>query len=193
MNIRRTAAAALAGLTLAAAGAFAAPSSAVESGTPVSLTVTAAGGLALSVPAAPTGSDTVDLGSVAAGSVLATAPNALGEVRVTDTRTGVLNNWVASASASALLLDGNAANATDPTKSIPAAALGYTTGTLNLVAAPSISALPTNLPSLAAPLPVVTTLSIGANTVAWTPRVVATVLPTNLAGVYEGTVTHSVL
>lgn len=190
MNIRRIAAAALAGLALAGASQLA-PASAAD--TPVSLTVTAAGGLALSVPAPPTGSDAVDLGSVAAGSVLATAPNSLGVVRVTDTRTGILNNWIASASASALLKDGDPANATDPTKSIPAASLGYTTGSLTNVVAPSISALPTSLPSLALPLPVVTTLSVGANTVSWNPRVVATVLPTTLAGVYEGTVTHSVL
>ena len=190
MNIRRTAAAALAGLALAGATQLA-PASAAD--TPVSLTVTMAGGLALSVPAPPDGSEAVDLGSVAAGSVLATAPNNLGEVRVTDTRTGILNNWVASASASALLLDGDAANATDVTKSIPAASLGYTTGTLTNVVAPSVSAVKADLLTLAAPLPVVTTVSVGANTVAWNPKVVVTVLPTTLAGVYEGTVTHSVL
>lgn len=192
VNIRRTAAAALAGLALAGATQLA-PASAAD--TPVSLTVTATGGIALTVPAPPSGSTHVNLGSVAAGSALAETPNSLGVVTVTDTRTGILsNNWVASVSASNLVLDGDPANATTVGKFIPAASLGYATGSVTEVAAPTAPpvVVPT-LASLAAPLPVVTTVSLGPNTLSWNPKLVVTVLPNTLPGAYQGAVTHSIL
>src|SRR5688572_8586331 len=126
VNIRRTAAAALAGLTLAAAGAFAVPSTALEAGgisvpvtcgaadtctgsSPVQLTVTGGGTLAISVPAPASGSTHIDLGTFAAGNLACTtAP--LGEVKITDGRTGILNNnWVVAATATDLILTGKTA------------------------------------------------------------------------------------
>ena len=193
MNIRRTAAAALAGLTLAAAGAYAAPSVAAD--TPVSLTVTATGGIALTVPAAPSGSTHVDLGSVAAGAALAETPNSLGVVKVTDTRTGLLNNnWVASVSASDLVLGGDPENATTVGEFIPAASLGYSTGSVTEVVSPTVDpvVVPT-VASLALPLPVVTNVSLGPNTLSWNPKLIVTVLPNTLPGDYKGVVTHSIL
>src|SRR5688572_11731763 len=145
VNIRRTIAAALAGLTLAAAGAFVAPSTALEAGgitvpvtcgagdtcsgtTPVQLTVTGGGTLAISVPGPASGSTHVNLGTFATGA--AAAPSAaLGAVSVVDTRTGILNNnWVVAAQASDLVLAGRTAENALVNEKVPAAALGYTVG-----------------------------------------------------------------
>ena len=212
MNIRRFTAAAVAGLALAGAGAFAAPSTALEAGgitvpvtcgaadtcsgsSPVQLTVTGGGTLAISVPAPASGSTHIDLGTVAAGTLAATT-GSLGEVSVTDQRTGILNNnWVVAASASDLILSGKTAGTAAVNEKIPALALGYDAGTLTKAVQPVVPAVATALTgvTLAAPAPVVTTVSLGANTVKWSPTLVVSVLPTTVAGVYTGTVTHSAL
>jgi hypothetical protein len=186
--------AAAAGLTLAGASLAFSPASAVDGTSPVSLVVSASGGLAVSAPQPAVGSTHIDLGSFTAGSVAAQT-NSLGAVTVTDTRTGLLNNnWIGSVSASTLVLDGNAANATVPGKFIPAASLGYVTGTVSEVVAPTVPpvVVPT-LATLAAPLPVVTNVSLGPNTLSWNPKLTVTILPNTLPGTYTGTVTHSIL
>jgi hypothetical protein len=192
VNLRKTVAAAGAGLAIAGAAAVA-PAHAADT-TPVSLTVTTSGGLAVSVPAVASGSF-VDLGSVAAGSVAATTANPLGEIAVTDTRTGLLNNnWTMSASASNLLLNGDAAYATDATRMIPATSIGYVAGTLTQDVSQLgqvLTAVPA--PALAVSVPVVTNVALGVNTTRWSPKLSVTVLPTNVAGTYKGSVTHSIL
>ena len=190
MNVRKALVAATAGIALAGAVASAPAQAAGE--TAVVLSVTTAGTIGISVP---DGSTTpVDLGPVAAGSTAA-ASGALGTVTVTDTRTGLLNNnWTASAVSTNLLLDGVAANATDPQKMIPASSLGYTAGTLNTDSAATGAVVTALDPAtLAASAPVVTNVALGAGTVSWAPALKVTVLPTVIAGAYKGTVTHSVL
>jgi hypothetical protein len=191
VKLHRTFAAAAAGLALAGASLAFSPASAAP--TPVSLVVTGAGGLALSVPTVAPGSF-VDLGTFGAGAVAAQS-NSLGAITVTDTRTGILNNnWIASVSASDLVLDGDSANAAAVGKFIPAASLGYVTGTVTTPVAPTVPpVVVATLPSLALPLPVVTNVSLGANTVTWNPKLSVTILPNTVAGTYEGTVTHSIL
>jgi hypothetical protein len=207
LHFRRTIAAATAGLALAGAGAFLAPSSAVNiastcsagggtcsGSTPVALTITGGGSLSISVPTVASPTTHVDLGSVAAGSALATTPNALGAVTVTDTRTGILNNnWVVAAQASALILDGKTAATAAVNEQVPAAAIGYVSGTLTKTLPALGTALGIDAPALATAVPVLTTVSLGANTVSWSPKLAVTVLPTTVAGRYTGTVTHSAL
>ena len=194
MKLRHTLSAAAAGLALAGASLLLSPASAVSGSSPVQLTVTSGGGLAISAPQPTGGATHIDLGSVGAGAVLAQTNN-LGTVTVTDTRTGVLNNnWIASVSASNLVLNGDPANDNVVGSFIPAASIGYVTGTVNLDVAPTVPpvVVPT-LPSLAVAAPVVTSVSLGANTLSWSPKLAVTVLPNTQAGVYKGTVTHSAL
>ena len=194
MKLRRTLTAAAAGLALAGASLAFSPASAVDGSSPVSLVVTGGGGLAVSAPQPTGGASHIDLGTFGAGAVLSET-NALGTMTVTDTRTGLLNNnWIASVSASNLVLDGDPANDNVPGSFIPAASLGYVTGSVTEVVAPTVPpvVVPT-LASLAVPLPVVTNVSLGANTLSWTPKLAVTILPNTQAGTYEGTVTHSVL
>ena len=192
MKIRKSLAAATVGLAIA--GAAALPARAVDP-TPVLVTVATAGSLSISVPTVSTGSF-VDLGSVAAGSTAAALDNTVGVIEISDTRTGLLNNnWVASAVASDLLLDGNAANAANPQKMIPAASLGYVAGTVTKTVTPATGStiLTPDPVTLAVAVPVATNVALGANGAKWSPKVKATVLPTVVAGAYKGTVTHSAL
>lgn len=206
MNLRRTLAAAATGLALAGAAAFAAPASAVSiagidvavscsgpsctGSTPAQLTVLGGGSLSISVPTPAAGSR-VDLGSVNAGSALATT-NALGTVTVTDGRFGVVNNnWVVAAKASDFVLS-TAGPSPAVTEKISAATVGYSAGTIT---AP-VGTVATGLPaaSLVSDVPVVTSVTLGTNTVSWSPKLSLTaVLPNQVPGTYNGTITHSVL
>jgi hypothetical protein len=197
VKLRHALSAATAGLALAGASFFLSPASAVgpvTGSSPVSLVVSASGGLAVTAPQPPVGSSAIDLGTFTAGSIAAPT-NSLGTITVTDTRTGILNNnWVGSVSASDLVLDGLPANATAPGKFIPAASLGYTTGSVTSVVAPTVPpvVVPT-LASLAVSAPIVTNVSLGPNTLSWNPSLTVTILPNTLPGTYMGTVTHSIL
>jgi hypothetical protein len=213
VKLRHTLTAAAAGLALAGASFLLSPASAVSiagidvaatcsgtscsGATPVSLTVTGAGSLAISVPAPTSPATAVDLGSVAAGSALTTTPNSLGQVTVTDTRTGILNNnWVVAATSSDLILSGKTAVTAGVNEKIPAASVGYSAGSFTKTVEPAVGgATPVAVAaaSLVASVPVVTTVSLGANTISWSPNLVVTVLPTTVAGTYTGTVTHSAL
>lgn len=213
VKIRRTLAAAATGLALAGAAALTPASAVTVPGTTIDvaatcspgagdtctgatqaqLTVVGGGTLAISVPTPAVGTR-VNLGSVNAGSVAATT-SALGAVTVTDSRFGILNNnWVVAASASNFVL--STAGATPAlTETIPAASMGYAAGTLTKSVEPALGTVATAVPalSLAAAVPVVTGVSTGANTVSWSPTMTVTVLPNQVPGTYNGTITHSVL
>jgi hypothetical protein len=209
VKIRRTLAAAATGLALAGAAALT-PASAVSIGgidvavqctdtaacngtTQAQLTVVGGGSLSVSVPTPAVGTR-VNLGSVNAGAVAATT-NALGPVTVTDTRFGILNNnWVVAASASNFVLS-TAGPTPALTETIPAASMGYAAGTLTKSVEPVLGTVAAAVPAVthAAPVPVVTGVSTGANTVSWSPTMSVTVLPNQVPGTYNGTITHSVL
>lgn len=181
--MRKFTAAAVAAASLALA-TVATPAHADD--TVATFTLTSPGALAVSVPAGTTGSPK-DLGSTAAGN-LSFAPQ-LGSVTVTDSRAALVANWTATATGSHFdLQTAGASPGTDANQRVANTAITYS-------ATPSVSvgtgaATPT-AGTLAAG-GTVAYVGTGSNTVTWNPTLTMVLLPTQVAGVYKGTVTHSV-
>lgn len=177
MNIKKVLAAGAVLATAASMLVFAPNAQATDT----TLTVTAAGSLAISAP-----TTTVDLGSLAAGVTATAAPNALGTVTVADTRTGLLDNdWIASVGST----DFASATTTTP---IAATNVGYNPGTPT-VNTGTVTVTPTPAASLATSAAVVTAVGLGENNVSWSPKVIFTIGDNVVASTYAGTITHSVL
>ncbi len=173
-TVRIVATASLLALPLIAVAAQ--PASAVTT----SMTLTLSGGpLLISAPAS------ADLGTATASSegILYTAQ--LGEVIVSDDRAAAAGaGWVASAISTALTPTAGPA--------IAATYIGYSAGT---VATTGTVTTTDNDPStIIGVSPVVTATAItGSNTATWNPTLDITIAGTFVAGVYTGTITHSVL
>lgn len=177
-----TAAASLGALALAA------PASAAAGDTVATFTLAAgSNGLSVSVPVG-TDAAPVDLGSAEVGS--ATVSGALGGVTVTDTRGALVAAWTATVSATDFKTGGGTTNET-----VAKALIRYTsnaplvpaTGQVGVVT-PGTAALTMGAAGTAA-----TFAGVGNNTVSWTPTLSFTLLPSQVAGVYKGTITHSVV
>ena len=194
MNIRRTAAAALAGLTLVAAGAYAVPSTAVANdGTVVTFSL-AGSSLAITTPADPA----AVAGSVAAATQLTSN---LGTTTVTD-NSGSLLGWTVTATATDLV------HATETGTTIAKSFMRF--DTLSLTAATggsltsTLSATAVVAPGPGGPFltvegvgdtPVVVATAAplaGAGSYNLTGAVTLTVPPAALAGTYTATVTQTV-
>ena len=156
------------------------PASAAATG-PSTATVTIQGGvLAITVPATAgnlgTQADTVGGGTIS---------GLLGQVQVTDARSAAAGSgWVASVIATAFT------PTSGPT--IPASAVGYTAGVITKVGTATYTADdPADLTGVA---PAVTATGItGDNSATWNPTINVAVPGGTVAGVYSGTITHSVL
>lgn len=181
--MRKVTKAALAAASLALV-TVAAPAAAED--TVATFAITSSGSLGVSVPTGTTGSPK-DLGSTSAGS-LTFAPQ-LGAVTVTDTRAALVANWTATASGTHFDLQTTGADPTnDANQRVANTAITYT-------AVPSVSV------GTGVATPSVGTLAVGAtvayvgtgsNTVTWNPTLTMVLSPTQVAGTYKGTVTHSV-
>jgi len=152
---------------------------AVAVDTPVTITVVG-GSLSISVPAGPvslgTQTDTVSGG---------TRSGALGQVQVIDARSAAAGSgWIVSVIATAL---------TPPSgPTIGAAYIGYTAGTIVKVGTATYTA--NNPADLTGVVPAVTATGItGNNSATWNPTINVFVEGGKAAGVYSGTITHSVL
>jgi len=181
--MRTQAMAALAAAALAATIAVSAPAAAVD--TEGEFTVTA-GTLSISAPPS-----TVDLGSVAAGSLSHVAQ--LGSVTVTDDRGALVAEWKATVSSTDFALDGGTGGASE---TVAAGSIAYSSG-----AATASSGTGVFTPGVVASLDasVDPTLRLGAswagtgvNSVTWNPTLTFTFLASQVAGTYRGTITHSV-
>lgn len=167
-------------LTTGASAAFAAPAQAVN--TDATFAITSSGSLSISAPAS-----TVNLGSIASGTT--TFAPSLGTVTVTDTRAEVVAAWTATATGTHFDNDDVSADpANEVNHRIANTAITYS-------AVPSVDtgtgvATPT-AGTLAAGATVVFA-GAGSNTVSWNPTLTFTVLATQSAGSYDGTITHSV-
>ena len=191
MKIRSTLSAGAA-LALAGGALVVAPATAATDGGTVGTFEIVAGDLSISVPTG-TVSAPKDLGDVAVGSAVF-APS-LGEVKVTDNRTNLTTSWTATVSSTNFVTgDGSTADEKVLASEIsyvalPGAAVPTQTGigvfTGGVVASLDATALAT-----------LRTAGLfegtGANSIAWSPTVTFSNLGDNVAGVYTGTVTHSV-
>jgi hypothetical protein len=168
-----------------AVGLAATPALADPTGdTPVTFTVTA-GTLDITVPVA------ADLGATAAGGISVTGP--LGNVRVIDGRAALDSTWAATVTSSSFTTGGATASETIAATTIrywsgPATA---TTGNGTFVPGQVAAGNSAALGGAAVPA-FGHTGGTGSNTATWVPTLIVNVPLINQAGIYTGTVTHSV-
>ena len=156
--------------------------------TPSTFTLSASGGLSIAVP---DGSVTpVNLGTASTGA--GTLSHALGNVTVTDGRGALTATWTAAASSTNFTTGGATANET-----VAKANVGYYAG----VGTPLLGQVGAFVPAGTAISPVALAgtganvgqwAGTGNNTVTWDPAITFTLLPSQVAGTYSGTITHSV-
>ena len=156
--------------------------------TPSTFSLTASSGLSIAVP---DGSVTpVNLGSASTGA--GSLSHALGNVTVTDGRGAPTATWNAAASTTDFTTGGATANET-----VAKANVGYWAG----VGTAQLGQVGAFVPqgTLATPVSLAGTganvggwAGVGNNTVTWNPTITFTLLPSQVAGTYSGTITHSV-
>jgi hypothetical protein len=154
--------------------------------TTTTFTVGPSGLLTISAPL--TADLTTGGGTVLPGGTLTAS---LGTVTVTDLRSLVDTGWVASVSSGDFTTGG-----ATPAETIPATDLGYDpTTTLASLFGTYGSLVGTDLTSMSAiAQPVVTASGVnGDNQASWDPVITVHVPASAVAGVYSGTITHSVL
>lgn len=137
------------------------------------------GGLSISAPV-----DAGNLGTQSNSVGAVTISGQLGQVQVTDSRGAPAGSgWTATAISTAFTQTAG--------PSVGAAAVGYTAGTITKVGTATYTANdPANLTGVSA---VVTATAItGDNTASWNPTITVTFAAGREAGVYLGTITHSV-
>ncbi len=165
--------------TLVASLAAAPPATADQTATSQATFTLVAGGLSITAP-----SDAGNLGTRSNQVGATTVSGQLGQVQVTDARDAPEGSgWTATAISTAFTQTSG--------PSIGAASVGYTAGTISTVGTATYTANdPANLTGVSA---VVTASAItGNNTATWNPTIHVTVGADMAAGVYIGTITHSV-
>ncbi|WP_433127600.1 hypothetical protein ACQPWW_32370 [Micromonospora sp. CA-240977] len=176
-------------LTAAAAtamvGFLAAPATAAPTDTTTVTFEVLAGTLDIDAPA------TADLGTGAPGGTI-TGP--LGPVTVTDSRGAADASWVASVTASVFQTGGGS-----PPETVLPEEIDYWSGTATATTGTGTFTPGQATAGAAAPLSSVTPLTAfthaggtGGNTATWNPTLIVNVPLDSIAGVYTGTVTHSV-
>jgi hypothetical protein len=147
-------------------------------GTAITLTLTA-GALEISAPA------TANLGSAVATAAGHVYSAQVGEIVVTDNRAAAAGaGWIASAISTALTPTAGPA--------IAATYIAYSAGTV--VTTGTVTTVDNDPSTIFGVSPVVTATAItGSNTATWNPTLSITIGGTFVAGVYTGTITHSVL
>lgn len=155
--------------------------------TVATFTLTAPGSLGITVPVGTT-TTPVSLGTATAD--VGTFAPTLGAVTVVDDRAALLANWTATATGTHFDLQTAGADPVgDANQRVNNTAILYTAtptaavGSLDAVTPPS--------GTLAAGALTVYAGS-GSNEVTWDPTLTMTILPTQVAGTYQGTITHSV-
>jgi len=125
--------------------------------------------------------DSVNLGSGAPGTTI--GPTALGTVTVNDNRASASASWAATVSST---------DFTSGSQTIPATDATYTTGTVTKTGTITITSDPGLTLTGAAQTVVSGTAGSGNNSAAWDPTIAIAVPAAAVAGLYSGTITHSV-
>jgi hypothetical protein len=149
---------------------------AIDSAGPTTTTFTVTNGaLTITTP------DSVNLGSGAPGTTI--GPTALGTVTANDNRASASASWAATVSST---------DFTSGSQTIPAPDATYTTGTVAKTGTITITSVPTLTLTGAAQTVVSGTAGIGDNSATWDPTIAIAVPVSAVAGLYSGTITHSV-
>lgn len=159
---------------------FAMPAASAASGTAATFSLTA-GTLSISQPT------TATIGSAAAGAL--TLSGSLGPVTVTDTRGSTLG-WTASV----VSTDFTTGTSPGTYQTVAASSIAYSSGP-GTAATGNVGAFtPGTIASMSATSAGTAGLWVGTgnNTVTWNPTLTFTLSPSQVAGTYSGTVTHSV-
>ncbi len=170
-----------AGLAVTALVGIAGPASAATTGNTTTTFAITGGALSVTVPT----STALATGTVSSGSL--TASGQLGSVAVADNRGALINAWTTNVSSTTFVTGTSTANETvDKTN------IAYSSGT-----ATSTSGLGTFVPGTLASMATTGTAAAwtgasGNNSATWNPTLTFTLLPSQVAGTYTGTVTHSV-
>ena len=163
-------------LPAAAATSGRAERTAIESAGPTTATFTVTNGaLTITTP------DSVNLGSGAPGTTI--GPTALGTVTVNDNRASATASWAATVSST---------DFTSGSQTIPATAATYTTGTVSSTGTITITSVPSLTLEGASQTVVTATAGSGDNSATWDPTIAMAVPASAVAGLYSGTITHSV-
>ncbi|MCU1673157.1 MAG: hypothetical protein JWN77_1270 [Frankiales bacterium] len=146
-------------------------------------TLTAANNVTISVP-----TSTVNLGSAAA--TAGTLTGSLGTVTVTDARAKLAAAWTVTASSTEFLLAGG-----DNTKAeqvVAPTAIAYAPGTATQTGPGTGTFVASPLTSMAVAAPVGAWTGVaGSKTVSWSPSLTFALGANQIAGTYNGTITHS--
>ncbi|MEA2685631.1 MAG: hypothetical protein QOE93_826 [Actinomycetota bacterium] len=173
--------AAFAATTGLAVASLAGPAHAALTGdTATTFTITG-GALAITVP------PTATLGSVSAGA--ATVAAQLGSVTVADTRGALLNSWTTTVSSTTFARATGTATANE---TVAVGSIAYSAGAST--ASSGLGAfVPGTLPNGTVPgIAGTHTAFAGNSSTTWDPTLTLTLLSSQVAGTYNGTVTHSV-
>jgi hypothetical protein len=167
-------------LAVAAAGMLTLTIAGTASAAATSATVTVAGGaLSITAPA-----NAGNIGTIVNTVVGGTISGPLGQVQVNDARSAAAGSgWIATVISTAFTPTAG------PT--IGAASVGYTAGPITKVGTATFTA--NNPPDLTGAVAAVTATGItGDNSATWNPTINVAVAGGTAAGVYSGTITHSV-
>jgi hypothetical protein len=160
-------------------GLLAGPASAGTTTTTFTLSGNASG-LAISVPA--------NASSIATASTGATSVSgSLGSVTVTDPRGSLVATWAATVSSTDFTTGTATANET-----VAKSAITYSSGAGTALAGQVGAMVPSVNASLSGSATAANWAGVGNNTVSWTPSLTFTLLASQVAGTYSGTITHSV-
>ena len=164
-------------LAVGAAALFVTVPGASASGTSTTFSLTA-GSLTITQPAS------VNLGSAAVGSL--TLSKSLGTVSVSDTRGNLTSTWTGTVSSTSFTTGGATQYETVATSSIAYSA-GLATSSTGVG-----TFTPGTLATMTSPGTAGAWAGTGSNSVSWDPTVTFTLSPSQVAGTYTGTITHSV-
>ena len=157
---------------------------AATAGTDATFTIEA-GGLAITVPTSPVALNT---GTISTGA--SSASGQLGPVTVTDTRGVMGATWTATWSSTTFLTGTGSVN-----EAVAFDHIFYASGAATATSGTGTFAPLTSTPMSAAPAgrTVSWAAGMGNNSATWNPTLSFSLLSTQVAGTYAGTITHSVL
>lgn len=176
-----------AALAVAALAVGATATTAHAEDTVATFSLTAAGTLGISVPV---GTITTPLSLGTASTDAVTFAPQLGSVTVVDDRAALIADWTATATGTHFDLQGASATpATDVNQRVLNTAIAYTATPTVTVGTGTVTPPTGTLGGLGAST---VYAGSGSNEVTWNPTLTMTILSTQVAGTYQGTVSHSV-